>query len=262
MKKHLTYLSPEIEVFRVITETLSISAAARKLGKDAGNLSRMLTKLENLQGAPLFVRHQGGLQITEAGVKLSRAIEASVSEFQRSLSDVPRRVVKVGFAPAVGFGFFGNYFPELSRLGLHAEFTFAPSLDLFELLKLRELDFILSPRSPKFPGIVSRVISSTRLCLVSRSGKPGKILVRSAHMFDTARRLEHLSYDDTVIVNDFFVAAKLLSYSEDHMGIIPECILENFPELKVLPHRFDEETVYAISWKGSTGMELLRSLKR
>ncbi len=262
METPLNWLSSEYQIFILVAQTGSISAAARKLGKDPGNLSRSLAKLEKIQGKTLFVRHQGGLRITEAGSDLLRALESGTEAFSHALSRRPVRTIKIGFSPPVGFGFFGEFFfPHLSGLGLTPDFTFAPSLDLFELLKKRELDLILSPRSPQFPGIISSPLFKTRLALCSKTGKAGRILVRSDQLFDLASRLKNLHFDETLIINDYFVAAKMLAFSDEHMGILPECILSNFPELKILNHKFDEEKISVITWKGSPGVELLRKVK-
>lgn len=262
MAKPSHWLSSEYQIFMSVAQTGSISGTARKLGKDPGNLSRTLTKLEKLQGHPLFVRHQNGLRLTEKGSDLLRALETGTEAFTTALSEKPVRLIRIGFSPPVGFGFFGEYFfPHLKELGLSSKFTFAPSLELYELLKRRELDLILSPRSPQFPGIISSPLFTTRLSLCSRTGKPATTLVRSDQLFDLAKRLSNLQFDDTLIINDYFVAAKMLAFSDDYMGILPECILSNFPELKVLNHKFDEEKISVITWKGSPGVELLRKVK-
>lgn len=262
MAAPLNWLSPEYQIFILVAQTGSISAAARKLGKDPGNLSRTLAKLEKLQGRPLFVRHQGGLRITEAGSDLFRALESGTEAFSHALSKKPVRTIRIGFSPPVGFGYFGEYFfPHLTSLGLTPEFTFASSLELFELLKKRELDLILSPRSPQFPGIISSALFTTRLALCSKNGRPARILVRSDQLFDLAKRLRNMQFDETLIINDYFVAAKMIAYSDEHMGIIPECILSNFPELKRINHKFDDEKISVITWKGSPGVELLRKVK-
>lgn len=239
----------------------SISAVSRKLGKDLGNLSKVLTKLEELHGEALFVRHQTGLELTIAGTHLLGALEKGREAFQAGLISKDQSVLRIGFSPSIGFGYFGHFIPFLGELRLSPLFTLAPSLELFELLKKRELDFILAPRSPKFPGIISQTMFSTRLVLCSKYGKMAPKLIRSEDLFDLEERLRGIDFEETVILNDYFVAAKLLTSSEEYMGILPECILSNFPELMILNHRFADEKISVITWKGSPGVKLLKKAK-
>ena len=88
----------------------------------------------------------------------------------------------------------------------------APSLELFEALKRREIDFVLSPRSPKFPGIISRPLFKTRLTLCSRTGRSAPNLIRSNQLFDLEKRLVGLTVESTVVIDDYFVAANLLGH--------------------------------------------------
>lgn len=262
MKDYLPWLNPDYQNFMLTVELGSISAAARKLGRDLGNLSRSLTKLENLHGGPLLVRHQTGVRPTAKGSELFRALVSASTAFDDSVRTKEKAIIRIGFAPAIGFGFFGeSFFSLLSELKLTPNFKLASSLELFELLKSRELDFILSPRSPKFPGIISAPIFTTRLALCSKQGKETRKLIRSSQMFDLAKRLEGLEIDETIIMDDFFVAAKFLSESDEFMGILPECILSNFPEVKVIKPFFDEK-VSAITWNGSPGVQLLRRARQ
>lgn len=256
------WLSPEFRQFLIIAEAGSLSGAARKSGHDVGNLSRTLNKLESSIGASLFVRHQTGLTLTARGRELVAALQNGAKAFQGSFRSEVSETIRVGFSPAVGFGFFGQHFlPSLSKLKLIPEFTLAPSIELYKLLKDRQIDFILSPRLPKFPDIVSAALFETRLALCSRHGNFTRKLIHSQHFFELEKRLKGIPFDETVIVDDTFVAAKLLTESDDYMGIIPECILENFPSLKILDHKFEDEKVHAITWRGSVGMNVLKEVR-
>lgn len=262
MKDSNIWMDPDYQIFMLAMELGSLSAVARKTGKDLGNLSRTLGRLEKIHG-PLFVRHQTGLKATTAGNDLSRALVSATSAFSRSLKSLEASEIRIGFSPPLGFGFFGkHFFPLLDELELTPQFQLASSIELFELLKKRELDFILAPRSPQFPGIISSPLFSTKLALCSKNGKTSSKLIRSEQLFDLEKRLLGLNIDQTVIMNDYFVAASLLSSSDDHMGILPECILSHFPELKVHNHSFLDEKVYAITWKGSPGVKLLKRVKQ
>lgn len=260
MKNTYNWLSPDYQVFIYAAQLGSISAVARKIGKDVGNLSRAITRLESLQGDPLFIRRQSGLKLTAAGELLYHSLIKASEAFNQS-SLPTKKIIRIGFSPSVGFGFMGHFFPLLTENNLTPQFTFAPSIELYELLKKREIDFVLSPRSPKFPGVISAPLFSTKLCLCSKNGKVASKLIRSEMLFELAERLKNLKFEETLIINDDFILAKMLASSEDYMGIVPECILSNFPELKIINHQFKDEKVFAITWKGSNGVNLLKAGK-
>lgn len=256
------WLSHEFRQFLIIAEAGSLSAASRRSGHDVGNLSRTLNKLEKSIGTSLFVRHQTGLTLTVRGRELEAALRNGAKAFQSSFRAEVSESIRVGFSPAVGFGFFGQHFlPVLSQLKLIPEFTLAPSIELYKLLKDRKIDFILSPRLPKFPDIVSAALFETKLALCSRHGKFTRKLIHSQQVFDLEKRLKGITFDETIVMDDSFIAAKLLSQSDDYMGIIPECILENFPGLQILDHKFEDEKVHAITWRGSVGMGVLKEVR-
>jgi hypothetical protein len=261
MKNPFFWLSPDHQIFMYAAQLGSISAVSRKIGRDPGNLSRAITRLEDLHGTPLFIRHQGGMKLTLKGNELYLSLLRASDAFTDSSRPAGVRVIRIGFSSSVGFGFMGPFFALLARLNLHPEFTLRPSLQLYELLKAREIDFILSPRSPKFPGVISSAFFTTRLTLCSRHGRPARTIIHSDMVFELAERLKNISFEQTVIIDDDLVSAKLLEHSDDHMGIIPECILPNFPKLKIIDH-FKEEKIFAITWKGSVGVELLREGKK
>lgn len=261
MKNTFNWLSPDHQIFIYAAQLGSISAVARKIGKDVGNLSRAITRLENLQGEPLFIRRQSGLKLTSAGEMLYQSLIKASEAFHQTIHP-QKNIIRIGFSPSVGFGFMGHFFPLLSRLNFAPQFTFAPSIELYELLKKREIDFVLSPRSPKFPGVVSSPMFATKLCLCSRHGRITSKLIRSEMLFELAERLKNINFEETLIINDDFILAKLLAASDDYMGIVPECILSNFPELKIINHQFKDEKVFAITWKGSNGIELLKAGKQ
>lgn len=256
------WLSTEFRYFLLIAEAGSLSGAARRSGLDVGNLSRSLVKLEKSIGTSLFIRHQTGLTLTNRGRELQLALQSTTKTFQSSFRSEISESIHVGFSPAVGFGFFGRHFlPTLSRLHLVPQFTLAPSIELYKLLKDRQIDLILSPRLPRFPDTVSAALFQTKLALCSRHGNLTRKLIHSQQVFDLEKRLKGIQFDETIVMDDSFVAAKFLSESDEFMGIIPECILEHFPDLKVLDHKFDDEKVYAITWRGSAGMNVLKEVR-
>jgi LysR family transcriptional regulator, nitrogen assimilation regulatory protein len=74
--------------FLAIAEAGSVAGAARQLRIAQPALSRQLTLLENELGAPLFVRHRRGVELTEAGVLLRDRARGLLQEVERIRNEV------------------------------------------------------------------------------------------------------------------------------------------------------------------------------
>lgn len=98
----------QLHYFVVLADHGSISSAAAALGIAQPSLSETIAKLERSLEVTLVVRGCRGVQLTEAGVMLSRfgremRQEAdTIVEGLRQLSDFPRGLVSVGLTPSLG----------------------------------------------------------------------------------------------------------------------------------------------------------------
>src|SRR6185437_7490309 len=166
MKKKMnefSVLSREIAYFLIVYKQRSINGASRQVGLDAGHISRSIGKLEKAVGGQLFVRHKTGLHPTELGERFYHAVSdaqnAFSSKISKSTQDVRR--VRIGFHSTVAYSHFSkSMIQALLEQNLQPDFTLAPSVELIDMIKRRELDFVLSHNSVKFPGLVSRTIAT------------------------------------------------------------------------------------------------------
>src|SRR6476661_4546288 len=62
--------SDDIRVFLAVAETRNITRASERLGLTQPSVSVAVKRLEELIGAPLFVREKRGVELTKAGAKL------------------------------------------------------------------------------------------------------------------------------------------------------------------------------------------------
>lgn len=141
------------------------------------------------------------------------------------------------------------------------EFTINNSLALIEMIKKRELDFIMVPQSLKLPGLISKFVDFENLVLASSSAVQQKTLATSSEMLGLERILQGITYEQRWIVNDYFVLAKLLEQCPQIMGLIPESICASYPLLNKLVTFPKEGKITALSWPSSAGAQLLRSAK-
>lgn len=256
--------SLELSYFLLVYEQKSINAAARKVGLDPGNISRILSRLEKSFGSALFIRHRSGLQPTPKADKFYRALTKAKQQFIDQVSSgwEEKKKVSIGFSPTVGFTYFAKYFLKAAvEQGLNPEFQLAGSLALIEAIKDRRLDLILVASAPKFPGTISQALSSENLVLVSRSGNYEKILLVSSETIGLERIVKSITYGTRWVLNDYFVLSKFLVENSELMGILPESLLDTFPKLKVIEVFQKEGKITAVTWPSSPGVGLLRRAK-
>src|SRR4051812_48843142 len=99
-KANIGILGPDLTDFLSVADLGSINAAARKMGRDPGNLSRCIHRIESQVGAKLFARHQTGLQLTAEGEQFRAALLASQQEFHQKMLSSGARPIKIGFSSA------------------------------------------------------------------------------------------------------------------------------------------------------------------
>ena len=98
----------QLEVFRAVATTGSLSRAADTLHLAQPALSRQIKSLETSLGTALFVRTGRGMALTEAGQALLQQSTGLMQEFRRlhesirSFDGVPRGEVAIGCLPTVG----------------------------------------------------------------------------------------------------------------------------------------------------------------
>jgi DNA-binding transcriptional LysR family regulator len=109
----------EMDVFALVAELRSFSAAARKLQLSPSAVSKLVTRLEDRLGTRLLVRTTRSLQLTPEGeVYLERAqrILAEIEETERMFAAggaaIPRGRLRVSASVAFGVGFVVPLIPD------------------------------------------------------------------------------------------------------------------------------------------------------
>src|SRR5688500_18445134 len=94
----------DLRYFLVVAEELHITRAAARLHVSQPTLSQAIERLEREVGAPLLVRHSGGVNLTAAGemlvVKATAAL-AAVDDAIAAVAGVGPESLTVGFVPPV-----------------------------------------------------------------------------------------------------------------------------------------------------------------
>ena len=171
-----------LRTFVAVTETLNISAAARRLRVTQPALSRHIHALEHTVGHPLFVRHRDGLRLTatgatlrDHGIKALAAVDDALN-CARGVGANDGTVLRLGYygisiwenllAPAVEA--FGRRFPHLT-LNMVEQSSVHLASDLRE--GLLDVALLGSGDYSRLPGVVTEVA-----CTV-----PARVLVATNH---------------------------------------------------------------------------------
>jgi DNA-binding transcriptional LysR family regulator len=77
----------DLTYFKELSESLSLSRSAEKLGVGQPALSLALKRLEELMGAPLFYRRNRGLELTEAGKIFAKSANLHLNHWQEICLD-------------------------------------------------------------------------------------------------------------------------------------------------------------------------------
>lgn len=87
MRREITSL-PALECFRAAAEHESFSRAADQLNRTHGAISRAVRLLELDLGAPLFVRRNRAVFLTDEGRRLAHAVEQGLGHIEMAVRDI------------------------------------------------------------------------------------------------------------------------------------------------------------------------------
>lgn len=212
----------KIRHFGQVAQQMSITQAA---------VSLRIKQLENLLGAPLFVRFRNNLQLTETGERLVNYAENIVGEWERAQQDISLRKhsdnilrfgARNGFCAYLLKKSLGTVFDNFSDTALRVE-----SLDEESLRsKIREkrIDLALMYEPLKDREFMVKAISSIELVLVStvqgqttEAAMQGEYVSLEWRSFFNARFLElsSLMPDPVMQTTD---TAMALQFLLDHGG--------------------------------------------
>lgn len=135
----------QLECYRMVVETGSISEAARRLHMSQPPLSYQMKKLEEEMGAQLFARGPRHIELTEAGAVLYEKALSLISMADDALRETRRagetRVLHIGMTPST-IGLTGAYLRDFSRM--HPEVRYqirdGSTFLLRRLLESREIE--------------------------------------------------------------------------------------------------------------------------
>lgn len=168
----------QIEVFRAVMTTGSISGAAKVLHVSQPAVSRLLSYTETRVGFALFARIKGRLYATPEAKRLFREVDQvylgvqRVNEVASSLAERRQGSLNIVSSPSIGHMLIPQAIASLSARHADARvsFQFLNYAPLQEKLLNHQADLGIVSSTMEHPNLESRVLGRTRLVCILPAG--------------------------------------------------------------------------------------------
>lgn len=251
----------QLKYFIKVAETLSFSKASKILFITQSTLSQQIHQLEEELDTPLFQRNTHSVSLTEAGEVLFpyaiRTLHSSEVCFDRmrDLKDMLTGTLNIGvtysFSPILTETLltFMNKYPHV-KLNIF----YKPMTDLMEMLKHRELDFVLAFKpSVRYEGIESHILFDNHLAAIVNMdhvlAKKKSVKLTDLEQYDIAlpavglqarsafdklqsRYVSNLNI--RIELNEVNILLKLIKQSQ-FVTILSEATIHNEQDVKAIP---------------------------
>lgn len=171
-----------IRLFLQIADSGSLSSAARGLGLSQPALSKSLAELEDLIGAPLFLRSGRRLVLTPEGEGLRRHARDAVASLDaganaaRGRDGIPR--ISVGLLPTVSTRFFPQVAAAFLQDRPHVTLSIETGSHPFLLRKLRDrqMDLMIGrmPNAAEMDGLQFEFLYEEPIIAAVKAGHPAE----------------------------------------------------------------------------------------
>lgn len=164
----------QLKYFVKVAETLNFSEAAKELCITQSTLSQQVKQLEQELDVCLFLRNSHGVNLTEAGVELLPYAKTTLRDAEvcidriHDLRDVLVGTLNIGvtysFGPMLTETIF-SFMKQYPRIKLNV--CYKPMAELMDLLRQREVDFVLAFRpSAPMDDIESHILFQNSLSVI------------------------------------------------------------------------------------------------
>ena len=167
----------QIEAFRAIIETGTVSRAAERLSISQPAATKLLKHLEQTIGFALFDRIRGRLSPTAEAIMLYDEVErvyrgiSSLERFTEDIRLLQNGILRVGTMPALSIGFIQDIVADFtaSRPSVQVTLHTRTSPKLIEWLVGGQLDAGFTSHPPNHPEVVGDTLCSTEfVCILPR----------------------------------------------------------------------------------------------
>lgn len=170
----------QLRYFIAVAQTLNFSEAARRLFITQGTLSQQILQLEDELGSRLFDRSSHSVVLTEAGMELLPLAQKTIQDSEICLSHlVDLRKLLAGTLSIGLTQTFRQLFTEslnsFTQLypGVKLKIYYKTSVELYAMLRKREVDFVLAYKPAQYYDYVeSDILFSSKLQAIMRKDHP------------------------------------------------------------------------------------------
>ena len=222
------------KTFIMLSKLKNFTRTAERMYVAQATVTNRIAELENETGQKLFVRRQGGVELTEEGqLCLSYALrrndlEASLIQDVNSAARYEKQL-RVGFINA---GYESSLFPLLSRFfsdkqDVSLKVVLGHSADLLQMLQDSIIDVAFSYLPFKKAGLTSRRFSQDRLLLLaSPSANAYKGGIRKQELASCEYLMCNFAFGDAgEFVRSLFPPRHAFRFEVDNSGKVIEYLL-------------------------------------
>jgi len=155
----------QIEAFRAVMLTGSMTEAATTLGTSQPRISRLVAQLESASGFRLFVRGAGRLQPTAEAVAFYREVErvfsglSSLAQTAKNIKSFGTGHIRIACLPALAFGFLPRVIKRFTAKHKDINITLQArsSSTVIEWTASQQCDIGLAARGPETKGVDAEI---------------------------------------------------------------------------------------------------------
>lgn len=250
----------QLKYFVKVAETLNFSEAARVLCVTQSTLSQQVKQLESELGTPLLVRSSHMVDLTEAGREL-------LPHAQQTLRDAEMCVTRINdlnslAAGTLNIGVTYSFGPILTETlitfvkmypKIKLNIFYKPMTELMELLREREVDFVLAFRPTRHvEGVESHILFqnclSAIVCTTHPLASRDKVTINELERYDLAlpsQGLQARNAFESIItpynkfririeLNEVNILLKLIRQSM-FVSVLAEATIHNETGVKAIP---------------------------
>ena len=170
----------QLKVFLAVARTRNFSRAGGQIGLTQPAVSRCIRDMEDELGLRLLDRTTREVELTEAGVKLSGALDRLLEELEgvlletRSAGEQHRGKVRVASAPTLSAGLMPEYISASARQypGINLVVRDQSQRQVLDSVRGGEVDFGLAIEPQQAEDLHTQRILSDWFCLVCRADHP------------------------------------------------------------------------------------------
>ncbi|HVK60992.1 MAG TPA: LysR family transcriptional regulator [Bdellovibrionales bacterium] len=237
----MTIINSNYECLIELYRERNITRAARRLGLQQPGLSKLLKRMEEDFGRPLFERQKDGLLPTEFAHRLVPEILKLKDQWDSSFQGVLEQEGQIAGEfticshPIIASTYLSKPFSKLQQTypALGLELRLNNSVEACEAVAAGEADFAIAANPLKRPHLVIQNLATEFVALwVNGEMRENQPLFFNPEMINVHSALRKLDKMRFVPISDYNVINTMVSSMKDQAALLPSSIAEKNPALE------------------------------